>query len=49
MSVSINPHPDNKWVREVRRRAVKAWHEYDEAHTMLFYLGDGSVDANLRP
>lgn len=49
MSVNINPHPDKKWVRKVLRRAVKAWHEYEEAYTMLFYLGDGSVDANLRP
>lgn len=49
MSVNINPHPDKKWVRKVLRRAVRAWHEYEEAYTMLFYLGDGPIDADLRP
>lgn len=49
MNVTINPHPDEKWVRKVRRRAVKAWHEYENAYSALFYLGDGSIDADLRP
>lgn len=49
MSVNINPHPDKKWVREVRKRAVKAWHEYDAALTDFVYLGDGSVEPDARP